>query len=222
MIPKRWGYILAGLAAALVIGVLWFTTARPVVVLPRLKLAPGYGLQKADGSLFTSEDSRGVVTLYSFAYTSCGDRCQSIFSLLQSIDASLAGQPPLNPPLRFITLTIDPKQDTPETLSKFALPFQPRAVEWLWLTGDADRMKLISGGGFEVLYQPQSDGSIFFDPLLVLVDGNGIIRGTYSVSRYSAGDLTANINLLYREIENSSGAARLAYEAAHFFACYPH
>ncbi len=83
-------------------------------------------------------------------------------------------------------------------------------------------MKLVTGGGFEILYQPQEDGSIFFDPQMALVDGNGILRGQYEMSRFSAESLVAYIDYLYQEIEQSSGAAKLAYEAAHFFACYPH
>jgi len=219
-IPLWW--ILAGFGAALVAGVLWFTTARPVLVLPRLSLAPGYGLQTAAGELFTSEDGRGVVTLYSFAYTGCGERCGMIYEKLQAVDAALAQSPALDPPLRFVTLTIDPERDTPEILAGFRLPFEPQAAEWVWLTGEPDKLKLVSGGGFEVLYQAQEDGSIFFDPLLVLVDGNGIIRGEYEISRYSAESLVTYIDLLYEEIQQSSGAAKLAYEAAHFFACYPH
>lgn len=215
-------WILAGLGAALVIGVLWFTTARPVLVLPRLSLAPGYGLTTASGDLFTSEDGRGVVTLYSFAYTGCGERCSLIYDKLQAVDAALADYPALDPPLRFVTLTLDPEHDTPETLAGFELPFEPQAVEWVWLTGDPARMKLVTGGGFEILYQPQEDGSIFFDPQMALVDGNGILRGQYEMSRFSAESLVAYIDYLYQEIEQSSGAAKLAYEAAHFFACYPH
>lgn len=215
-------WILAGLGIVLVIGVLWFTTARPVLVLPRQSLAPGYGLQKADGSLFTSEDGRGVVTLYSFAYTGCGERCAEIYGKLQALDAALSQNQPLDPPLRFVTLSINPEQDTPETLASFKPPFTSAAVEWIWLTGEPERMKLVTGGGFEVLYQPRPDGTVFFDPVFILVDGNGIIRGKYEVNRFSVESLTTYIDLLYQEIEQSSGAARLAYEAAHFFACYPH
>lgn len=215
-------WVLAGLGAALVIGVLWFTTARPVLVLPRLSLAPGYGLQTAEGRLFSSEDGRGVVTLYSFAYSSCGERCGMIYEKLAAIDAAMAERPTLEPRLRFVTLTIDPEHDTPEALAAFELPFEPQAAEWVWLTGEAEKLKLVTGGGFEVLYQAQADGSIFFDPQMVLVDGNGIIRGEYEVSRYSAESLVTYLDLLYEEIAQSSGAAKLAYEAAHFFACYPH
>lgn len=214
--------ILLGIAGVLVAAVLWFTTARPVVVLPRIRLAPGYTLQNAAGSSVTSEDQRGKLTLYSFAYTRCTQDCAAIYTSLEEIDRLLAQRGPLNPPLRFITLTVDPGYDTPQQLGQFRPAFQPAAVEWLWLTGSEKWIKTIVGGNFNVLYQPQEDGSVFFAPQYVLVDGNGIVRAVYEGAELKPAAFVDQLDLLYTEIEQSSGAARLAYEAAHFFACYPH
>lgn len=210
-----------GVGVVLILAVLWFTTARPVLVLPRLRLAPGYALTAADGAPVTSEDQRGRLTLYSFAYSGCAERCKGMYTTLMELDAALAERGVLNPPLRFITISIDP-QDTPQRLAQFALPFQPRAVEWLWLTGPESTLRMVIGAGFEVLAQPDEAGGFVLAPRFVLVDGAGIIRGEYDAAVTSPDQIAGYLDILYAEIEKSTGASKLAYEAAHFFACYPH
>ena len=62
-----------------------------------------------------------------------------------------------------------------------------------------------------------------FDPTLVLVDGWGVIRGEYKYQTIlsDAYKIVRHLGILGEEIRNSSGAASLAYEAAHLFLCYP-
>jgi protein SCO1/2 len=208
--------------AAVVAAVLIFTTARPVVVLPRIRLAPGYALLDSAGRTVSSEDQRGKLVLYSFAYTRCGEACQPVYDSLQAIDAHLAARSPREPDLRLITLTLDPTRDTPTGLSNFQMPFQPPRVEWVWLTGEEKWLKNVIGGSFEVLYEPQDDGSIFFAPRFILVDGEGVVRAIYEGAVHDAARFSQHLDLLYQEIEQAAGPARLAYEAAHLFACYPH
>jgi len=211
-------YIVTGL---LVAGVLYFTIARPVVVLPRIRLAPGYLLQDQNGVNVSSEQARGSLTLYSFAYTGCVEDCARLYASLEAIDAAVAASPAREPALRFITISIDPGHDTPAVLAAFQRPYTTKAVEWTWLTGSEQWVRTVVGGSFEVLYQAQDDGSIFYAPQFVLVDGSGVVRGIYEGASLDAQRFVSQLDLLYKEIEETGGAARLAYEAAHFFACYP-
>lgn len=217
---SRW-WIAYACVALLGGGILWFATAKPVVVLPRMNLSPGYLFTTAGGESMNSEDGRGVLTLYSFAYTRCGADCEPLYRILEAVDRSLASQPPREPRLRFVTLTLDPIYDTPERLAAFGTPFQAKAVEWTWLTGDEERVKAVAGGGFEVLYQASAGGVNVLESHLVLVDGFGVIRADLDPQRTDPETVVEFIDLLYEEIATSNGAARLAYEAAHFFACYP-
>ena len=83
-------------------------------------------------------------------------------------------------------------------------------------------MKNVSGGAFGVLYQPRENGTIFFAARYVLVDGEGIVRAIYDTPELDTGRFVEQLDLVYEEIAQAQGSARLAYEAAHFFACYPH
>lgn len=216
-----WG--LLGLAVLLAAGIVWFTTARPVVVLPRIRLAPGYALTNPAGDVLTSESGRGLVTLYTFAYAGCNERCTQLFGLLQSVDEELARRPPLEPALRYVTITVNPLDDTTQALAGMELPFTPRAAAWTWLSGDADAVRRTAMDGFGAVFARQANGSIYYEPRLTLVDGEGIIRGEFSGTKLpDAATLVQYLDILYAEIQNATGSTRLAYEAAHFFACYPH
>lgn len=209
-------------AVILAAGILWFTISRPVVVLPRIRLAPGYSLQSDQNRTFTSEDRRGKLTLYTFAYTSCSSDCLSIYKNLQAVDSALELKPGQNPPLDFITLTIDPIIDTPQHLDGFSLPFQPDSVTWTWLSGNPVIIQNIVANGFELMVSPLPEGRFVFSPRYVLVDGEGIIRTELEGPEFTSERFLEYLEILNTEIAQSQGSSRLAYEAAHFFACYPH
>jgi len=214
--------VLAVVGGLLILAVLWFTIARPVVVLPRQRLSPGYLLVDKNGKSFSSDQQRGKLTLYSFAYTSCGERCNNLYRLLNELSEKIEAKGLTQPPLEFITISVDWQNETPQTLSNFVRPVQTEHVPWVWLTGDEKRLKNVVGTGFDVAFQVQPDGNIFLDPILILVDGEGIIRGSFDLSATDTDQLVYYIDLLYKEIAQATGASKFAYEAAHFFACYPH
>ena len=60
-----------------------------------------------------------------------------------------------------------------------------------------------------------------FDPRIVLVDGWGTLRAEYRVTQPDMEIIARDLRLLTEEAQNSEGTARLAYEAAHLFLCYP-
>jgi protein SCO1/2 len=209
-------------AGILAVGILWFTISRPVVVLPRIRPAPGYSLQSSHGQTFTSEDRRGKLTLYTFAYTHCTTDCLTIYNNLQEIDAALSQKPEQKPPLDFITLTIDPQRDTPEQMAEFSTPFKPHSVGWSWLSGNPAIIQNIVTNGFELMVSPLPEGRFVFSPRYVLVDGEGIIRTELEGPEFTPERFLEYLEILNTEIAQSQGSSRLAYEAAHFFACYPH
>jgi protein SCO1/2 len=94
---------------------------------------------------------------------------------------------------------------------------------WKIVTGDAGRVKNLVGGGFEVYYDAanvQPDGTFAFEPDFILVDGSGILRARYRTETLDPETAARHFELVAREVRDSDGPARLAYEAAHLFVCY--
>jgi protein SCO1/2 len=132
-------------------------------------------------------------------------------------EVDLAGMP-----VQFVTISFDPANDTPEALARYAQSLGADASQWRFASGDPARVKDLVGGGFEVYYAPDEAGGFQFDPTFVLVDGWGIIRGKYryQVQVPDADRILRHIGVLAEEVQKSTGANKLIYEAAHLFLCY--
>lgn len=227
MSPRNWVY---GLAIGVTLAIVAFNIIRPITVLPRIAPAPGYSLLGADGQRVTSEDQRGKLTLYSFSYLDCTDACPQSLDDIARVRQAVGEALPADTPLTFVTISLDPARDTTARLAE--MPPEARGQSatdpaWLLLTGDPMRTRYTVGGGFGVYYsEPKeptdgSPGRVTFDPRYVLVDGLGIMRAEYRTGTPDPDLIARDVNLLVEEAANSEGIARLGYEAAHLFLCYP-
>jgi protein SCO1/2 len=213
-------WLFFGLFGLMAAGVIWFSTARPITVLPRITLAPGFYLTDQSGAKFTSEDLRGQITLYNFTYTNCTDPCVQTSPVMAQVQSRL---PEINSsvPLKLATFSIDPERDDEASLSAFAEEMGADTAVWHIATGGAPQLKSVIGGGFSVYYQAQEDGRFKLDPAFFLVDGNGVIRAEYRTDTPDLDVIMRDFGLLAAEVDHSEGIYRFAYEAAHLFSCYP-
>ncbi len=124
-------------------------------------------------------------------------------------------------PFQQVTLSFDPERDTPERLLSYAESVGADRSSWHFATGDPTRLKNAIGGGFGAYYTQEEDGAFKFDPMFVLVDGWGIIRAKYRTGEPDLATIERDIGMIVEEANNSEGASRVAYEAAHLFLCYP-
>lgn len=213
----------------LVAAALAFAILEPIQVLPRLRLAPGYGLVDGEGSFVSSEDARGAVTLYSFSPTDCGDRCDAMYATLGLVRDRVDDEIDLgDTDFRIVTIALDGLDEStgrPDVgrLAEAAAISGADGDRWRWLGGDETTIRTVVGNGFRRFYEITDDGGIEFDPAFVLVDGNGLVRGEYRYQTLASDDdkLVRHTGILAEEIRNAEGATAVAYEAAHLFLCYP-
>ena len=200
-----------------------FAVLQPIQVVPRIRLAPGFALTTQHGDLLTSEDVRGSFVLYDFTYTRCPEPCADLDATMRQIQDRLSEVDLGDIPVRLVTISIDPDYDTPERLAAHAGAAGADPDVWQFATmTDTALLKSVVGGGFEDYYQQNEDGSFEFDPKFVLVDGWGTIRGEYQyrASVPEPDRILRHIGVLADEVHKSTGAATVAYEAAHLFLCY--
>ena len=217
MLIWRLFFGLFGLIAA---GVIWFSTARPILVLPRITLAPGFYLTDQTGETFTSEDVRGKLTLYSFTYTGCEAPCVQTSKTMAEVQARLP-EVQTSVPVQLVTFSVDPDNDDPTKLMAFAEEVGADPTVWRFVTGAPLQLKSVIGGGFSVYYKTRDDGRLQLDPAFFLVDGSGVVRAEYLTDTPDVDIILRDIGLLTAEVDNSEGIYGLAYEAAHLFSCYP-
>ncbi|MBP8293664.1 MAG: SCO family protein [Caldilineaceae bacterium] len=217
--PPIWLWLLLG--ALPVIAVVAFATLQPIKVRPRMALAPAFALTDTAGQRVTNEDMRGKLVLYQFTHTGCGERCAPLDAVMRDFQDSLPLINTSNLPVALATISIDPTRDTPARLQEHAATVGANPDVWRFLTGEPAQLKNVVGGGFNVYYNEEADGSYKFDPTLVLVDGAGIVRAEYGLDTASVETVTRDFQLIVDEILRSDGPGRLVYEAAHLFMCYP-
>jgi len=200
-----------------------FVVFEPIQVLPRIRISPGYLLMNQDAETMTSEDVRGDIVLYSFTYSECGEECMDIHNTMIEVQSRLGEIDTGDVDVRFVTISFDPETDTPEVLTEYASRLDADPDVWQFATGDPVHLENVVKAGFEVYYQEHAGGDFSFAPVFILVDGWGVIRGEYryQTNASDADKIVRHLDVLGEEVRNSHGAASLAYEAAHFFLCYP-
>lgn len=213
----RWYALFALPLLAIMVFVFW----RPIQVLPRIALGPGFALVDQDGARLTNEDLRGHLVLYNFTYTGCQAPCPQTSLVMQALQARLEQLDLQGLPVTLITIAFDPTRDTPEQLRAYAQRFAAKPDTWRFVSGTETQLKNVIGGGFGVYYQPDTRGDFTFEPMFVLVDGTGIVRARYRTATPELAIIERDLGLIATEARNSTGAARFAYEAAHLFLCYP-
>ncbi len=217
----KWAWIFYLILGIFLVSVIAFATLRPVLVLPRITLAPGYSLIDQDGNRLTNEDMRGKITLYNFNHTTCQEPCPQTSASMKEIQDRLPEIDTYGIPVQLVTISIDPEHDTPEVLQEYAQLVGADPAIWHFATGPVEKLRWIIGGGFGFYFDHKEDGRIVFDPGFMLVDGAGILRGEYRTAAPDTDRLLEGIQLIAEEVEKSDGANKVAYEAAHLFMCYP-
>ncbi len=95
---------------------------------------PDVSLISMDGKkiLLDNELNSEVPTLLNFIFTSCTAICPVMTSTFSQVQNNLA-QSPTN--FKMVSISIDPEEDTPEKLKKYANKYQAGS-NWDFLTGD--------------------------------------------------------------------------------------
>ena len=180
---------------------------------------PDFALTERSGRRVTRDDLRGFVWAADFIHTECTESCpaQSLqFARLQEEFAGVAD-------LRLVSITVDPRHDTPEVLRRYAERYGA-GDRWWFLTGDKHEIYCLAQQGFHLAavdpaessppacgraarFGPAaawashgSQGLIMHSARFVLVDRTGHIRAYHlATDAPSLATLTGNVRTLLAE-----------------------
>lgn len=167
--------------------------------LPPIQAAPrGRVLDDAGRERALSSYLEGRITLLSFVYTHCTDPagCPLAFSTLAAVRDRLAAHP-VAARAQLVSLSFDPRYDTPEIMRMFAKTFggRERKPTWHFLTtGSQARLApLLAGFGQDAAPAAQAGGARQLDHTLrvFLIDGRSRVREIYS-SAYLMPEVIVN------------------------------
>lgn len=179
----RTGLVLGVLLVVAAAGSLWFAVRaqQPAEDLPVLAVVPDFTLTEASGRTVTRQDLAGGPYVVDLVFTKCGGICPTMTAAMSRLVESTATLPNV----RFVSISVDPKNDTPEVLTAYAERFHADRSRWLFLTGDEQAIRQLAVSGLKL---PLADGdpaqgedAILHSQRFVLVDASSQVRGTYDV-----------------------------------------
>jgi len=83
---------------------------------------------------FYSDALKGKVVLINFVFTQCSDACPLITAQLVQVKKELGEA--FGRDVRFVSISVDPQNDRPQDLARFAQKFDAAHPEWWFLTGE--------------------------------------------------------------------------------------
>jgi protein SCO1/2 len=156
--------------------------------------APDGSVLETDGKAHAlSEFTKGKITLFSFIYTYCTDAkgCPLAYETLHSLKGAIEQDAALRDKVRFVSMSFDPRNDTPETMRLYgdSEMRDRKGLRWHFLTTRSGKelAPLLDGFGQDVsVAAEQPDGArvpVLSHLLKVyLIDASGKVREIYSTS----------------------------------------
>jgi protein SCO1 len=134
-------------------------------------MMPPFELVDQAGAVVKSVQLRGRVLVVSFVFTTCAEACPLITAQLVRTQSRLRAEK-LDGRVRFVSITLDPATDRPETLRRYADAYGLDLASWHLLTGASDDVaRVVRAFGLHATTRER----IVHGSLVVLVDAKGRI-----------------------------------------------
>jgi len=149
----------------------------------------------------------GELALVSFVYLQCDEACPLSTALLHGVDRALAGDPELAARVELVTVSFDPKRDTPAAMAELRARMAPRG-RWRFLTArdEAALRPVLADFGQDAVWIPGSEAAP--DALrhvlkVFLVDARGDVRQIYSTGFLDARLVLADLRTLLPDLPSA-------------------
>jgi cytochrome oxidase Cu insertion factor (SCO1/SenC/PrrC family) len=142
-----------------------------------------------------------------FIFTRCAGPCLSLTAEMARLQEELKER---DLDVRLVTITVDPDYDTPEILKKYAEGFGADPGQWLFLTGDKDKIYQLIRDSFKMPVKEMKGAErkpgweVLHTTNILLVDAEGKVLGKYN--GVEAAEVSKLIRTL-RDLPGTSGGA---------------
>lgn len=163
-----------------VIGGLTYMVRRGGGVIPVAGQAPNFTMTNLNDKQVSMQSLNGKVRLVTFFFTHCPDECPLTAFQMAQIQDQLQKQGLFGTKVDFISISIDPKGDTPTLIRRFAGHVNADLNGWYFLrANDAVTTQVLNKWGIQVK-QGTNPEQIEHVIKTELIDPNGNIRKTYT------------------------------------------
>jgi len=154
---------------------------------------PEFSFISHHGEPFGSEEMKGKISIVNFFFT----RCQGPCPMMNAQVARLYQKYITTDRVRFVSISVDPANDSLAILQEYATRFGVIDNRWLFVRGEREEVSELSEKGFMLGGELPS----LHSTKLILVDASGNIRGYFdSMDEDSLNLLTTQVKELLREL----------------------
>lgn len=164
---------------------------------------PDVDLLNQDGKTIHLSDFRGKTLLLTFIYTRCPlpTFCPRISSLFVSVHRELTKNPQEYERTQLLSISIDPKYDTPQVLYKYGLAYlneDPKGfAHWQFTAPSPQNLKKLAEA-FALIYE-EEDNQISHTMSTVLVSPDGKLAKEWTTNEWTAAEAVSAI----RQVDNA-------------------
>jgi protein SCO1/2 len=147
-----------------------------------------FTLTDQTGRTVTRTDLDGKILVVDFLFTGCSLTCPVVNRCMAQIQELTTNQPDV----RLVSLTVDPRDDTPAVLAEYGEHYGADTNRWLLLTGDKSQLYDLIGNSF--LSQAPADpfnympGNFSHTERIAVVDATGRVRTYFDGLREDAAE----------------------------------
>lgn len=136
-----------------------------------------FSLTDSAGRTVTQADLDGKILVVDFLFTSCSTTCPVVNSQMAQIQQMTTNQPDV----KLVSITVDPRDDTPDVLQKYGERFDADTNRWVFLTGEKAALYSLIGKSFlakddQYTYMP---GNFAHTECIAVMDPHGNLRGYF-------------------------------------------
>jgi protein SCO1 len=131
-----------------------------------------------------------------FIYTLCTNTCPVLTPMMSFVQDQLGAD--FGAKIAFVSITVDPKRDTPEVLKEYAQVFGANLAGWSFLTGPSDVIQDVTRR-YGVYALKSTNGDVDHTFLTSIIDRRGILRVQYLGVRFDPNEFRRDLLSLLQE-----------------------
>ena len=155
--------------------------------------ATDFTLTDQDGQSFTLSSLRGKVVLLDFIFTRCPGPCPLLSLKFSQLQKQLGDH--LGKEVMLLSVTIDPRHDTPEVLKEYAQRYNANLTGWKFLTGGTKDI-ILTATAYGAEYRADMDGIVDHRLLTAVIDRSGSVVKEFPGTNHTVEDLLMEVNKL--------------------------
>jgi protein SCO1/2 len=187
------GLSLIALAGLLALG----CTKKSAENVPVLGQLPEFSLVDQDQQVFSRKSMEGDLWVSAFVFTHCRSTCPRITAHMKGLQSRVADVPSAH----FVSVSVDPRNDTPEVIKAYMTKNELDESNWRFVTGEEEAIRHVVVDGFRVPIGDEDSRAAGADDIMhsnsfVLVDDKARVRGYYRANNDGIADLERDLRAL--------------------------